>query len=238
MKRLLAGLLALWSVSGAAYAQPTEGAVTYNDAKYQAALTPAALPSAPATSIYVGTGAAGAAAASPFTTAFTSTYTGGTLGGVFYYGASGPTWLAPGTAGYLLQTNGAAAPTWVAPPSGGGAYTTPTAADAQTATGTTQGTALALTATVGRVTGGASTTGAVAPAFVTGVPSYFINDSSSNKYFYPPVGDTFYAIPTGGGAATALTASTTGCTTACSVIVAPGTTLTVLPLSTTLARVF
>lgn len=44
-----------------------------------------------------------------------------TRGTILYRGASGWSALAPGTAGYLLQTNGAGAdPTWVVAPTGGG----------------------------------------------------------------------------------------------------------------------
>jgi hypothetical protein len=46
-------------------------------------------------------------------------------GSVVFMGAAGPTVLAPGTSGQILQTNGASAnPSWVAAPSpGGGSYT-------------------------------------------------------------------------------------------------------------------
>lgn len=50
-----------------------------------------------------------------------------TRGSILFRGVSGWQALAPGTATYLLQTNGAGAdPTWVTPPTGGGGATTPT----------------------------------------------------------------------------------------------------------------
>lgn len=74
------------------------------------------------------------------------TLDGAAVGTVWYANASGRvTQLAPGTVGYVLQTNGAAAPSWVDPSSFGGAHSMQAAYDGGPAVTLTTANPFALT---------------------------------------------------------------------------------------------
>ena len=76
---------------------------------------------------------------------------------------------------------------------------TESAADALTAVGTNQGTALALTAQINRVTTGASTTGVLLPLAAAGQPILVINDVANSIHVYGSGTDTINDVATATG---------------------------------------